>query len=531
MVSKMIEDIVHYFNAGYPAIAISSSEENRVIREIKTVAERNKVKLYYGSITQGIICVYDPSSGGSTESIIRKAPVTGMPPTDFLDFIIDRSRDTKGDDEWIVIVDVHSFLSKVNVYRRFKDACNVLRTSQPFKRIILLSHAFQIPIEMEHEISMVNLTLPTKAELDPMLKDVIASLRGVAKHAGKKITLPESKAEIDALLEAARGMTLLEAENAYALSYQRTKHLDPQLVMNEKVQIIKKSGLLELYPTMEDLGRVGGNGELKQWLKTRKRAFSEEAAKYGLPTPKGVLLLGVQGCGKSLTAKCIAAEWKLPLLRLDAGKLFGGIVGQTEENTRKFIQLAEAVAPVVVWIDEIDKGMATPEGSVTGGGEVTRHMVGTMCTWLSEKTSPVFVVATANSISTFPPELLRKGRFDEIFFVDLPTLEEREEIISIIIKNRKRNPEDYNLSEIASATNEFSGAEIEQGFIEAMNNAFYLYREVNNDDYIDAVKRTTPLSKTKEDDIRKLRDWAKGRARFASTQNEQIRTSSRAMKL
>jgi SpoVK/Ycf46/Vps4 family AAA+-type ATPase len=287
-------------------------------------------------------------------------------------------------------------------------------------------------------------------------------------------------------------------------------------VFAEKQQIIRKSGLLEYYATDENFANVGGMSVLKDWLGKRSIAFTSEARAFGLPFPKGILMLGVQGCGKSLCAKAVSNLWQLPLLRFDMGRMFGSLVGSSEENVRRAIAVAESVAPAILWVDEIDKAFAGSQGSGSTDGGTTARVFGTFLTWLSEKTAPVFVVATANDISQLPPELLRKGRLDEIFFVDLPSPEERREIFRIHITKRKRDATKFDLEALAAGSGEFSGAEIEEAINSALYDAFYDKREVATDDVKTALSQTVPLAKTMDEQINRLRSWAEGRARNAS---------------
>jgi SpoVK/Ycf46/Vps4 family AAA+-type ATPase len=257
--------------------------------------------------------------------------------------------------------------------------------------------------------------------------------------------------------------------------------------------------------------------ELKDWMDKRTVAFTEKARAFGLPNPKGILLLGVQGCGKSLSAKAVASLWKLPLLRMDVGKIFGGIVGQSEENIRKAIRIAESTAPNVVWIDELEKGFAGTQSSGISDGGTTARVFGTFITWLNDKTAPCFVVATANDVSSLPPELLRKGRFDEIFFVDLPGKDDRHEIVRIHLAKRGRDPKKFDLEKIAEATAGFSGAEIEQVVIGSLYDAFSENIDIDTEALLAEAKRSVPLSVTMSERIAELRDWAQTRARPASS--------------
>jgi len=300
------------------------------------------------------------------------------------------------------------------------------------------------------------------------------------------------------LLQGALGLTWSEAENVFAKIIVKEGRLsgdDVAEVFSEKQQIIRKSGLLEYYATSQTISDVGGLAVLKDWLLKRAIAFTEEARDFGLPAPKGVLLLGVQGCGKSLCAKAVSSLWQLPLLRFDMGRMFNSLVGSSEENVRKAIAVAESVAPAILWVDEIDKAFAGIQGSGGSDGGTTARVFGTFLTWLSEKTTAVFVVATANDISQLPPELLRKGRLDEIFFVDLPSEEERIDIFRIHLARRGRRPEDFDLKVLATVSEHFSGAEIEEAIISALYDAFYAQHDLTMDDILQTIGQTVPLSK------------------------------------
>jgi SpoVK/Ycf46/Vps4 family AAA+-type ATPase len=320
------------------------------------------------------------------------------------------------------------------------------------------------------------------------------------------------------LLQAARGLTLAEAENVFARILVRNERLsgeDVAQVLEEKKQIVRKNGLLEYFEAEEDFSVVGGMAQLKHWMQKRAVAFSPEAQHFGLRAPRGVLLLGVQGCGKSLCAKALASLWQAPLLRFDVGRMFGSFVGSSEDNIRRAIQVAESVAPAILWVDEIDKAFAGANNSAGDSGTSAR-VLGTFLTWLSEKTSPVFVVATANDISSLPPELLRKGRLDEIFFIDLPSLEERCEIFAIHLARRGRAPETFDLIDLAERAEGFSGAEIEEAVNSALYDAFEGGVDLFHDHVAAALDSTVPLSRTMVEQLSLLREWAKGRARLAA---------------
>jgi SpoVK/Ycf46/Vps4 family AAA+-type ATPase len=296
----------------------------------------------------------------------------------------------------------------------------------------------------------------------------------------------------------------------------RSPNEDIDLILAEKRQTIRQTQILDFYPATEDIADIGGLDNLKEWLLRRGGAFSERARQYGLPAPKGLLLVGIQGTGKSLSAKAIAHHWHLPLLRLDVGRLFGGVVGESESRTRQMIQLAEALAPCILWIDEIDKAFAGLDSR--GDAGTSSRVFGTFITWMAEKKSAVFVVATANNIQSLPPELLRKGRFDEIFFVGLPSQEERKAIFAVhLARLRPHLLQSYDLDRLAYETPDFSGAEIEQILVEAMHIGFSQNRDFTTDDILEAASQTVPLALTAQEQIQQLQQWAAaGKARMAS---------------
>jgi SpoVK/Ycf46/Vps4 family AAA+-type ATPase len=350
--------------------------------------------------------------------------------------------------------------------------------------------------------------------LSELLERIIADLKQFKQM---EIDLDESSQ--DRLLQSALGLTLGEAENVFAKIIVKGERLSGENVTEvfaEKQQIIRKSGLLEYCSTSENFTQIGGLAVLKDWLNKRALAFSSEARAFGLPAPRGILMLGIQGCGKSLCAKAVSNQWQLPLLRFDMGRMFGSLVGSSEENVRRAIAVAESVAPAILWVDEIDKAFAGTQASGATDGGTTARVFGTFLTWLSEKIAPVFVVATANDISQLPPELLRKGRLDEIFFVDLPSPAERREVFEIHLAKRGRDANHFDLQKLVEASVEFSGAEIEEGINSALYDAFYAGQELTSEHVLAALRQTVPLARTMDQQINGLRAWAEGRARNAS---------------
>lgn len=497
------QELETLIRARYPILYVVSGEESRVQAAALAVAQRRQKRVFEWSFTTGLV-----PAGTSIQSQKNRNAAT-RDPLAALDQVIDQV-----DPAVYIFKDFHPFLTKSNfaVIRRLKEIALHLKHS--FKTIILIAPVMEIPPELDKEITVLAFPLPTRAELGALLDRIVEDVK----------QFPQVKVELDAagrdrLLSAALGLTLSEAENVFAkivVKDERLSGADVNDVFAEKQQIIRKSGLLEYYSTNEDFGQIGGLDILKDWLEKRAVAFGEDARLFGLPPPKGILILGVQGCGKSLCAKAVSNLWQLPLLRFDMGRMFGSLVGSSEENVRKAIAVAESVAPAILWVDEIDKAFAGSQGSGSSDGGTTARVFGTFLTWLSEKTAPVFVVATANDISQLPPELLRKGRLDEIFFVDLPAEAERARILQIHLEKRGRDPAAFRLPELVAASKEFSGAEIEQAIISALYDSFSARQELNTEHLIEALSQTVPLSRTMDEQLSRLRTWADGRARHAS---------------
>jgi ATP-dependent 26S proteasome regulatory subunit len=397
--------------------------------------------------------------------------------------------------------------------RRLRDITNQLKESR--KTLIILSPILRFPSDLEKDITVLDYSLPTLDELEISLDRVVRSAREIA---GVQIRMQAEQRE--RVLNAARGLTCLEAENVFAKSLVMDRKLDLGIIIAEKQQLINRSRVLEYYESVDGFANVGGLGLIKQWLRKRGKAFTEKARRFGLPEPKGLLLLGVQGAGKSLLAKAVASQWQLPLLRLDLGRVFSELVGSSEQNIRSALRLAETVSPCVLWLDEIEKGLAGATGSGASDAGTSARVFGSLLTWMQEKTSPVFVIGTANDISALPPEVLRKGRFDEIFFVDLPQLQERREIFVIHLARRGRDALTYDLNGLAMASEGFSGAEIEQVIIDGLYDAFEDGRELTNEDLLANLSNTIPLSRTMESKITALRQWARKHARPASAPPE-----------
>ncbi|MEX1323820.1 MAG: AAA family ATPase [Synechococcaceae cyanobacterium] len=404
----------------------------------------------------------------------------------------------------LVLRDFHRYCEDAGICRRLRNLASQLR--QVPRTVVITAPEWQLPRELDDSVTVLELPLPDAAEIGRLLGSI-------AGACGQPLD-PGVLAELTA---ACHGLSEQRVRQLAARALARRGRLseeDLAEVLEEKRQAIAKSELLEYCPSEATPADIGGLEALKHWLEQRRMAFSDEARRYGLPLPRGVLLVGPQGTGKSLTAKAIAHSWSMPLLRLDVGRLFAGLVGASEARTREMIQRAEAMAPCVLWIDEIDKGFG---GDARSDGGTSQRVLGTVLTWMAEKTSAVFVVATANAVERLPGELLRKGRFDEIFLLDLPSPEERRDILDLQL-HRRRPQHRIPLDVLVDRTAGFSGAELEQTVIEGMHLAFSEGREFGEADLVAAATQVVPLSRTAREQLEQLQQWARGgRARPAST--------------
>jgi len=493
--------------AKYPLIYLLSWEERRVEVMLRRVAAERKKRLYAWTVTNGIMAV----------DTVRPTSVdpNATSPLKALEYI-EQSRESA----MFVLKDLHMFIQDmrmpeaIGLVRKLRDLLEPLKESA--KTVILLSPVLRFPIELEKDVTILDCSLPTGEELGEALDRVLRSARS---RSDLDLRLDDGARE--RVLKAAQGLTASEAENVFAKSLVMARRLDLDVIVAEKKQIIQKSRVLEYYDAVEDMSYVGGMDDLKRWLRKRGLAFSERARRFGLPEPRGLLLLGVQGSGKSLVAKAVAGLWKMPLLRLDMGKVFSEMVGSSEENIRGALRLAESVSPSVLWVDELEKGLAGLGSSDRSDAGTAARVFSSFLVWMQEKTAPVFVIATSNNIAGLPPELLRKGRFDEIFFVDLPNLEDRQEIFAIHLARRRRDPSGFDLASLARQTEGFSGAEIEQAIISALYDAFEADGELTNEGVACSVKQTIPLSQTMQEQVTALRKWARTHARPASTRAEE----------
>ncbi|KAB2952682.1 AAA family ATPase [Heliorestis acidaminivorans] len=505
--------------ARFPCLYISTWEEERALQVIDKVVHdteliRTTRKLFTWNLTDGI------KGEGQSGKEETKTPLKA------LEFI-----EKYTEPAVFVLKDFHIFfggqgrLPDFQVIRKIRNIIPALKLSTP-KNIIFLSPTLILPKDLEKDVTVIDFELPSFLEIERLLDDMIDANRD-----NERITIELSDEEKERLAKAALGLTLQEAENAFARAMVENGRLcikDMDIILEEKRQIIKKSEILEFIKSDLNMDDVGGLENLKRWLKKRDKSWLDSAQRYGLPAPKGVLITGVPGCGKSLIAKAVGATWQLPLLRLDIGKIYSGIVGSSEENMRRAIQTAEAIAPSILWIDEIEKGLSGMNSN--GDSGTSTRIFGTFLTWMQEKKKPVFVVATANNIQSLPPELLRKGRFDEIFFVDLPTLRERMAIFEVHLKKRLHDEEvkgSFHLTEavmerLAQKTESFVGAEIEQIVVAALFEAYSENRAIEEKDLYKAIDTMIPLAVTQAETIRAIREWANVRAVAATSQDYRV---------
>jgi ATP-dependent 26S proteasome regulatory subunit len=486
---KFSDELILLLKARYSLIYIVTQEEDRLEYTIRRTVQNFLNRAIF---TWDFVDGYNISTNNN---FAKKNPLQA------LEFIETFTPETA---TVFILKDFQKFFTDIAISRKIRNLTRFLKI-QP-KTIIIIASSITITDELRDFITIVQFKLPELTEIKKELEKVFNSLN---QRFDYKF--------LDLLSQACQGLSLERIRRVLSKTIANYKTIDERsimLVLKEKSQLINQTEILEFWPVTEKLAYIGGLENLKNWLNKRSNSFSEQARNYGLPIPRGLLLVGIQGTGKSLTAKAIANDWKLPLLRLDIGRLFGGIVGESEQKVRQMTQISEALAPCILWIDEIDKGFKESKND----SGTTNRVFSTFLTWLSEKKAPVFIVATANDISLLPLEIIRKGRFDEIFFIGLPTLEERKKIFQIHLSLvRPETWQNYNLDLLSKNTENFSGAEILQSIIEGMHFAFNEKREFTTNDIFFGIQQIIPLAQVNKDKIEKMQNWAlSGRIRSAS---------------
>jgi SpoVK/Ycf46/Vps4 family AAA+-type ATPase len=526
------DDLQTLLRGRFPYIYVVSWEEDRVTDQILELNDDpksigTKRVIYSWTVTQGL--VRDPW-GPSPELVCRADhQKQGRSHFDLALKTLDHIAGVQ-DPAIFVLKDFHIFLGDTNsggraegdpiIVRRIRDLSVILRRKAVPQNVVFISPTLKLHQDIEKSVTVLDFPLPDHTQIQEFLENMVAANAG-----SHKLRFNLQAEDKERLSKAALGLTLQEAENAFAKAIVRDNSLssdDVDTILEEKSQAIRRNGILEYVRAEVSVDMIGGLENLKAWLAKRSSSWLDSAKEYSLPPPKGILITGVPGCGKSLTAKAMSAMWRLPLVRLDMGRIFSGLLGSSEENFRRAIQTATAIAPCILWIDEIEKGLGNSMSPLSGG--TSQRVFGTFLTWMQEKTAPVFVIATANDISALPPEMMRKGRFDEIFFVDLPTFSERVEVFRVHLKRRHRDNAvwrdlaitDSLCTRLSELTDGFVGAEIEQAIVSALFDAYADSRPVRGEDIEKAITSTVPLSQTQREQIVRLREWANVRAVGAS---------------
>jgi SpoVK/Ycf46/Vps4 family AAA+-type ATPase len=490
---KFNDELALFLKARYPILYINTIEEDRVEYVIRKNVKTNLNRsIYSWDFVDGY------TNNPNNEGFAKRNPLQA------LELVERLNAETPA---IFLLKDFNRFLTDLSISRKLRNISRLLKL-QP-KTIIIIGSDLTIPKELQDLITVLQFQLPLEEEIAQELNRLLNSLN-----------IKIDSQLFENLTRACQGLSLERIRRVLSKIIATYKTIDENsigVLLSEKKQIIKQTEILEYSSVTEKIDNLGGLDNLKDWLKKRKTAFSIQALNYGLPTPRGLLLIGIQGTGKSLTAKAIANDWQLPLLKLDVGKLFGGIVGESESRLRQMINVAETISPCILWIDEIDKAFSNTESK--GDSGTSNRVLATFTSWLSEKTKPVFVISTANNIDLLPLEIIRKGRFDEIFFLDLPKKEEREEIFKIHLKEfRPKSWKSFDYSVLAQSSDSFSGAEIRQSIIEGMYHAFYEKREFVTEDICMALEELIPLAHLESDQMIRLQNWASsGRIRSASS--------------
>jgi hypothetical protein len=412
-----------------------------------------------------------------------------------------------------ILKDLHRHMDDPIVVRRLRDVGQRFATNR--KTIVLTAPKIEIPAELRGLVEFFELPLPDRQRLRQIIDETLVRI-------SKTHTLQRKldAAGFDAIVENLRGLTEEEAERAISQALVTRYALCPEIatdVLEAKKSLLKRSEMLEFVESSDNLANVGGLVGLKQWLGTRRGAWEDSARAFGLEPPHGVIILGVQGCGKSLCARAVAGEWKLPLVKFDTSAVYDKFIGETEKRIRKVFQVAEGLAPCVLWIDELEKVFAgSGPDSASADAGVSSRLLASFLSWMQDRKAPVFVAATCNNVTVLPPELIRKGRFDELFFVDLPNQAERKQIFSIQLTRRKRNPTDFDLEKVATAAKGYSGAEIDAAVQGGLYAAYAEKKELSTQSLLDALAQTVPLSITRAEELDALREWARTRAVPAS---------------
>lgn len=520
--ASFLEKLQNYNNAAYPALWIQTYEESRISTEIvagmyrKPTASDPGCKVYEWDSMNGLT----EKSEGKVKAFKESDDPMKLFKTIHEECVNQPSENI------FILKDFHlqfeKPLKRIDYIRAFKNILPYLRARR--NMILFVAPVIKIPTELVKDIQLLDYQLPTEVSINARLNDIFGVVNE-GKKAKEKLELPENIRE--SAIEAAKGMTAAEVENAFALAIVENKSFDEPFVKSvfgEKIQQVKKGGMLNYLDTNISFDSVGGLDGIKSWVKTRKNAFSKEARDYNLPYPKGLGLAGIAGCGKTLISKAIANEFRFPLFQLDLGSLFSKFVGETEGNFIQMVKTVDSIGRCVILIDEIEKYLNSGATSGAGDSGTSSRSFGTLLSWLSDRTNPAFVIFTSNNHLALPIELIRKGRFDELFWIDLPANEERRDVFNVVIKKFKRNVKDFDLDELVLKSAEFTGAEIDNAFKDAMFTAFSENKEVTHKHVVKELEAVIPQAKTNSEAIGKMRDHVEGRLRPAAKQNEKLKS-------
>lgn len=522
--ADVLERLKILIDSSTPIVVIETVEEMRAVQLVREASSPLKLAVFEWSIASGLMrcggepgaIPYEAKFPGATRSVLHQPDETtanaiynSREPAQALGTLESISTEAV-----FILKDFHRHLDDPVVVRRLRDVGQKFSTNR--KTVVITAPALNIPPELTGLVEFLDLPLPDKQRLRHILDDV---WRRVSSSRTLRKTL--DAAGLEEVINNLRGLTEEEADRAISQALVTRYGLMPETatdVLEAKKELLRRSGMLDFVDASETMGSIGGLENLKSWLAQRRGSWEDSARQFGLEPARGVIILGVQGCGKSLCARAIAGEWKLPLVKFDTAAIYDKYIGETEKRIQKVFRVAEGLAPCVLWIDELEKVFAgsQPDSASVDAG-VSSRILASFLSWMQERRAPVFVAATCNNVTVLPPELIRKGRFDELFFVDLPKQSEREQILSIQLSRRKRNPSEFDLKQVAQATDGFSGAEIDAAVQSALYAAYSSKQNLTTQILLDVLNKTVPLSTTRAEEIQAQRDWARERAVPAST--------------
>ncbi|MGH7200685.1 MAG: AAA family ATPase, partial [Planctomycetaceae bacterium] len=493
--TAMSESLKLLMQSGNPLISIETTDEPRAVELVRELAEKMQRPLFEWSMTAGLV---------EFDRTAYRAPV--VPPSEKVFPTLKHVLQTANRSVFL-FKDLGPHCKDALVHRTLRDLIDRL---DEVKSTLVLVDALPLPEEIRRFTVRYELGWPSAEELEDVVR---RTFRRIKAESYVEVTAKITKRDMEQLVQSLRGLSCCEAERVVASAIYDDDSLtanDLPHIIEAKRTLLGSQGCLEAIAADFAPEDIGGLDNLKAWLAQRRGGFTKAAREFGLEPPRGVLMLGVPGCGKSLCAKVVAADWSMPLLRLDPGVLYQKYIGESESQLRQALRQAEAMAPCILWIDEIEKAFASASANSADGG-LSKRMFGTLLSWMQDHRHPIFLVATANDISALPPELMRKGRFDEVFFVDLPTRAARQQIFGIHLRRCQRDPDKFHLDRLADAAENFSGSELEQAVISGLFAAFVEEQELEDRHIIEAARKTRPLAVLTAEKVAELRAWADNR--------------------